>query len=105
MGITLTGQVGEQYIKKEFSDVSSIHIGRDYTYFLVRTGLVLEDPFVSGIHCVIDYDAGNYSIRDLASRNGTHVNGRQITNAKKLEDGDRLKLGNTLVDVNITGEN
>ena len=103
MGITLTRQVGEQYIKRYFLDVKSIHVGRDQNYSLVRNGyLIPEDDFVSGIHCVIDYDGKNFTVRDLSSRNGTYVNGTKITAARRLEDGDKLRLGKTTIEVNIS---
>ncbi len=59
------------------------------------TDLELIDSNVSRKHAVIEaISENNISIRDLASTNGTFVNGVQI-NSKKLSDGDMIKVGST----------
>lgn len=57
--------------------------------------LELVDSNVSRKHAVIEAISANHiSIRDLASTNGTIVNGVQIT-SKKLSDGDIITVGTT----------
>ncbi len=50
-------------------------------------GLVLADRRTSGQHATIGYDARGWSVRDLASRNGTFVGDERI------EPGVRVALG------------
>ena len=57
--------------------------------------LELFDSNVSRKHSVIEaISESSISIRDLASTNGTYVNGVQI-NSKKLSDGDIITVGST----------
>jgi pSer/pThr/pTyr-binding forkhead associated (FHA) protein len=54
--------------------------------------LVLDDPTVSRRHARLRRRDGCWSIEDLASTNGTRLNGWRIEDAR-LRDGDRLALG------------
>ena len=56
----------------------------------------LDDKKVSRAHARIAFRAGKYSLRDLGSRNGTHLNGRKLTAEDgeiSVGDGDRIRLG------------
>jgi adenylate cyclase len=49
---------------------------------------------VSRLHALIQLrEAGDYSLVDLGSRNGSFVNGRRVSLPVVLADGDRLLLG------------
>jgi FHA domain len=64
-----------------------------------RTGgdVVLADPRVSGKHAQIDVLAlDQYSVKDLASTNGTTVNDRPASTAR-LKDGDIVAFGGVRV--------
>jgi pSer/pThr/pTyr-binding forkhead associated (FHA) protein len=50
----------------------------------------LADPIVSNRHCVLQYDGGHWLIEDLASRNGTRVNGLPVVKPMVLKTGDTL---------------
>ncbi len=57
-------------------------------------GLRLDnEPTVSGHHCEVRTDGIAYYIRDLGSTNGTALNGVNITNSTKINNGDKLLLG------------
>jgi two-component system, NtrC family, response regulator GlrR len=58
--------------------------------------LVLSDPTVSRYHCEIVLEQGRAIIRDLASKNGTLVDGVTIL-AAPLSDGAALTLGKTTI--------
>jgi hypothetical protein len=60
--------------------------------------LVVADPLVSRHHARIVPRNGRLVLSDLASRNGTRVNGRAVLEAV-LGAGDRVELGGTIVDV------
>jgi pSer/pThr/pTyr-binding forkhead associated (FHA) protein len=60
----------------------------------VNVDVHLDDHRVSRHHCLIDGIEGMLVVRDLASRNGTFVNGLGITEASMVP-GDKLTIGNT----------
>ena len=66
-------------------------IGRNPT-----TDITLLDENISREHALILFDAetGTYTIEDLASTNGTKVNGKGIR-SQVLEPGDEIQVGHT----------
>jgi len=57
--------------------------------------LVLDDPYISSTHCIVERRPGGaLVVRDRASRNGTQVNGNQVEGAE-LRVGSYLTLGRT----------
>ena len=60
--------------------------------------IVLDDSAVSEEHAFIIYENNTYSLGDAGSLNGTLVNGKKISNFRKLNDGDNLTLGETEVE-------
>ena len=56
-------------------------------------GVSLEAPSVSRRHARIVVTNGKGTIEDLESKNGTFVNGRRITDATSVEDGDQIQVG------------
>jgi FHA domain/zinc-ribbon domain len=57
--------------------------------------VLIEDETVSGSHAIIVYRDGKCLIKDDLSRNGTFVNGREITEAQALQSYDQIRVGNT----------
>jgi pSer/pThr/pTyr-binding forkhead associated (FHA) protein len=57
--------------------------------------IVIEDETVSGSHSIIVYRDGRCLIKDDLSRNGTFVNGQEITEAHPLQSYDQIRIGNT----------
>lgn len=55
--------------------------------------LRLPDADVSRAHCRIERRGSEYEVVDLASRNGTLVEGARVSR-RKLRDGDVMRLGN-----------
>ena len=54
----------------------------------------LDNPYVSRQHAQVRLDQGDYRITDLASKNGTYVNGARLANEPHLlRNGDRIELG------------
>lgn len=54
--------------------------------------VVITDETVSGRHCQIAESPDGYVIEDLASSNGTFVNGKRVETTR-LKSGDRIALG------------
>jgi hypothetical protein len=55
--------------------------------------LTIDDPLVSREHAEIAVDENGATVRDLASRNGTRLNGAPLEGAVRLRHGDRLRVG------------
>jgi len=64
--------------------------------------VVLKDKAVSRHHAKIRIEGQKYFIYDLASTNGTKVNGRKITK-KWINDGDGIEIGHTRMTFTIEG--
>ena len=54
--------------------------------------LVLDDEFASRDHAEVRFEGGRYILKDLASTNGTRVNGELVIE-KELAEGDRITIG------------
>lgn len=54
--------------------------------------IVLTDEEISQRHAAVQFVAGGFRVIDLGSTNGIGVNG-DIVQAQELEHGDRLQLG------------
>ncbi len=57
----------------------------------------LTDNSVSRRHAELRPENGHWYLADLGSSNGTHVNGVQIHEPRRLKHGDQIKLGGTLL--------
>jgi Nif-specific regulatory protein len=68
-------------------DSKELSIGRDQ-----GNVLVIDEPAVSRQHCLVRAGEDGYRIRDLASRNGTYVNGMPVKE-RTLHNGDQIQVG------------
>ena len=57
----------------------------------------LADPRASRIHCRVCRCGDDYVVEDLASRNGTFVNGARLGGPRVLRDGDTIRAGRSLL--------
>jgi pSer/pThr/pTyr-binding forkhead associated (FHA) protein len=55
----------------------------------------LADPGISRYHCWIMPRNGALTIEDLASANGTYVNGERVRARRTLTPGDVIRVGST----------
>src|SRR5690606_30771270 len=76
-----------------------VTVGRQLGNFIT-----LKDDQISRFHCVIEFKRGVLGVRDLGSRNGTYVNGQKIS-AKRLKDGDKVRVGKTEFVVDLAETN
>jgi pSer/pThr/pTyr-binding forkhead associated (FHA) protein len=74
-------------------DVERLTIGKDASNDVA----LVDDPNVSRLHAVLERFPAGWSIRDLGSRNGTHVNGQRLMSAATLRAGDEIRLGQVRV--------
>ncbi len=80
--------------RTEQFDRNEITVGR-----VSGNDLILARGNVSKHHARISYRDGRFILTDLKSTNGTFVNGRKISQATIVRDGDRLHVGDFVLRV------
>jgi len=73
-----------------FEGLCPLSVGRDRS-----CELVLADVEVSRKHARLEAQGGVVFVRDLESRNGTFLNGRRLTSAIEVREGDEIDVGTT----------
>ena len=54
--------------------------------------IVLDDRQVSRFHARVVWRTDQYEVEDLGSKNGTHLNGRDLVGPQPLRDGDEIQI-------------
>jgi predicted component of type VI protein secretion system len=54
-----------------------------------------HDPTASHLHAILERFPAGWCVTDLGSSNGTWVNGERIWSARRLRDGDEIRIGQT----------
>ena len=67
-----------------------------------KADLVLDDPFVSRIHCEVAAEDDGYVLRDLGSKNGTRLEGIRIREAQ-LPSNPRISIGESEISFSVLG--
>ncbi len=78
--------------RRVITDDKCITIGRT-----ADNAVIIDDRLASRIHCEIQASDQGYLIRDLKSRNGTHLNQDLVDQPALLVDGDEIGLGHATV--------
>ncbi len=78
----------------------SYKIGRSSTNDIPFPG----DQSLSREHLAFESTSGVWMVRDLLSRNGTHVNGTRLDGAASLAHGDRIIAGRLSIRYDASGE-
>jgi FHA domain/Domain of unknown function (DUF4388) len=76
----------------------------DSEYTLGRApanAIAIADGSVSSHHARILRTPEGFVLEDLQSRNGTFVNGEQVTDKRLLTDGDLIRLGKIIMTFNV----
>jgi hypothetical protein len=63
-------------------------LGRD-----VNNAIVVEDQFASAEHCVLTFRGRAWYVEDLASTNGTYLNGAPVKGTASVGYGDEIQVG------------
>ncbi len=82
-----------------FSDGRRIELG-EQTISIGRSpecDVALPDPNVSRRHAEVRRHGSDFILVDLGSTNGTKVNGSWVTGERKLNDGDEMNFGATVI--------
>jgi len=76
--------------------------GGVYTIGREGADIPLQDVKVSRKHAEIGlYGPGAYVLRDLASTNGTLLNGKPVGDRARLDNGDVVRVGDTMIRIDI----
>lgn len=70
----------------------------------VRNDICLEDPFASRLHAELRIEGDTYFLSDLGSANGTFVNGQRLSETVQVFPGDRIRVGETVIDIQSAKE-
>jgi pSer/pThr/pTyr-binding forkhead associated (FHA) protein len=72
----------------ELKDTARVAIGRD-----AGNHVVIDDATSSSLHAVLERVGAAWTVRDVASRNGTFVNGERLWGERALRPGDEIRIG------------
>jgi len=61
--------------------------------------VVLDDQFASDFHARLAFQGGEVRLHDLGSTNGTFVNGERLAAPLTLARGDRVQIGQTVLEL------
>lgn len=78
-------------------EIKHVYLRKDRTTLGRRpyNDIVLNNPLVSGEHCVFElHGLADVYVEDLASTNGTYLNGHMIKARELLQDNDAIAIGN-----------
>jgi predicted CXXCH cytochrome family protein len=71
---------------------------------LSTCSILLDDPVVNDVHCVIRLADGRFSIEDRGSATGTWVNGLEVRERRDLVHGDEVVVGVSRVGIALAGD-
>ncbi|HLM86066.1 MAG TPA: FHA domain-containing protein [Solirubrobacteraceae bacterium] len=63
-----------------------------------------QDTAISRRHAAFSPAGGGLTIQDMGSTNGTLVNGRRLAGTAALQTGDRVQIGDTVIEVQLPGD-
>lgn len=84
----------EPYVQIKNHQRVSLKVGNNTIGRLPDNDIVGNDAFMSRRHCAILVHANRLcELHDLASKNGTFLNGLRITSPTRLHPGDEIQIG------------
>lgn len=92
--IIITEKGGNE--RREVFDRTEINVGR-----VQGNELMLPKGNVSKHHARLLYRDGRFIVTDLKSTNGTYVNGRKITQATIVREGDKIYIGDFILRLEV----
>ena len=61
--------------------------------------VTVDDTYASQLHARVFMRDGQVFVEDLGSTNGTYLNRRKVTGPMPLQRGDKLQIGNTVLEL------
>ena len=71
-----------------------IKIGRDEH----NTIVIADDAYVSALHATLSFVGDRVVVDDVASKNGTYLNGTRLYSQRSVSIGDRIQIGSTILE-------
>lgn len=88
---------------KDGTEVYPLHVGLNSVGRLPDNDVVIRDECVSRRHCaVLVHTDLRCELHDVASKNGTLLNGRKIGGPTKMQSGDQILLCNRRLTFHMT---
>jgi len=83
------------FFLKDGSDIFPLHMGMNSVGRLPDNDVVIRDECVSRRHCaVLVHTDLRCELHDVASKNGTLINGKKLAGPTRLQSGDHILLCN-----------
>lgn len=90
----------ETWEKYTFIFYDNIGIGRgSRTPELEKYIMLRDDPRVSKLHCAIIRNGDKLYLKDMGSRNGTYLNGKEVQRPIVIQRDDIIEVGETKIEV------
>lgn len=84
---------GLDFVILDKEKVYQLKVGVNTVGRLSDNDVPIPDPYLSRRHCaILVHAAGNCEIYDVASKNGTFVNGTRIEGRTPLNSGDEIRM-------------
>ena len=84
---------GAEFVLMDQQTAFPLRVGLNTVGRLADNDIVLPDPYVSRRHCAVVIHAGDGGeLHDVASKNGTYLNGRRIDHPTPLQSGDEIRM-------------
>ncbi len=61
--------------------------------------VTIDDTYASQLHARVFLRDGQVYVEDLGSTNGTYLNRRKVTGPMQVQRGDKLQIGNTVLEL------
>jgi hypothetical protein len=98
------GSACAAFVLVDRDHVYPLKVGLNTVGRMPDNDVVIHDPYVSRRHCVIVVHAGDgCELHDVASKNGTLVNGQKIQGAARLAPGDQICMCERRLTFQATG--
>src|SRR5947199_125562 len=91
----LEAPVNAKFVLMDKEYVYPLKVGLNTIGRMPDNDVVLEDAYVSRRHCAVLVHAGDVcELHDVASKNGTFLNGQKIEGPTPLKTGDEIRMCN-----------
>jgi FHA domain len=84
---------GQDYVLVEKDAIYRLKVGLNTIGRLSDNDVVIPDPYLSRRHCaVLVHATKGCELHDVASKNGTFLNGRRIDGPTAINSGDEIRI-------------
>ena len=83
----------QEFVLVDQEQVFPLHVGMNTIGRLSDNDVVPPDPYLSRRHCaVLVHSSASCELHEMASKNGTYLNGRKISGPTSLASGDEIRM-------------